>query len=345
MTPESMLVVRAAASALATAFVLTPVARAASRRMGMLDVPNERSMHVVATPRSGGNAILAGILIAAIGSGSWRDPMMAALIVAMAALALLAIADARFDLPVAVRLSSQLVIAVCVVAFSRTPVVSLGFLPGGSADPLPLLLGGGAAVLWLTWMVNAYNFMDGINGLGALEAMVCGGVLALIFLARGDTAGAVMSVAIVGAAAGFLPWNLPSGSIFMGDVGSTTLGFSLALLTLRAAVSMPLLVAMLPLFPFVFDATFTLLKRWRDGERIHVAHRKHVYQRLARQGWSHAAVALLYGTIAAACGAASLVARDWAWPATLIPVTAATVLMSVLAYAVYRRGQVPGGTP
>ncbi|MEO7457303.1 MAG: glycosyltransferase family 4 protein [Gemmatimonadaceae bacterium] len=336
MNVPALLPLSAAATAFVVALVLTPIARYASLKLGMLDIPNERSMHVIPTPRNGGNAILAGILVAALQSGVWRDHGVFILLMAIIALAVLAIGDARFALPIRFRFSAQLLVAGAVVILGRVPIVNLGISPPG-ITAIPFVIGAAAAIFWLTWMVNAYNFMDGINGLGAVEALVCGSALALLFTASGDTAGATMSLVVAAAAAGFLPWNLPSGSIFMGDVGSTALGLCLAALTLRAAMTMPFLVAFLPLLPFAFDATFTLLKRWHDGEQIHVAHRKHVYQRLARQRGSHTFVAISYGLVATACGAAAIIARQWEWPKTLIPVAAALVLLSGITHVVYYR--------
>jgi UDP-N-acetylmuramyl pentapeptide phosphotransferase/UDP-N-acetylglucosamine-1-phosphate transferase len=157
------------------------------------------------------------------------------------------------------------------------------------------------------WIVNAYNFMDGINGIAAAEAVVCGLTMGVLFVAHGDLPAALLGFAAAGAALGFLPLNL-MGRVFMGDVGSSLLGIIFASLALRGAHDGFAVPIVLPLAPFLFDATTTLCLRAAAGERFFsTPHRNHAYQHLVRRGWSHVAVTGLWTALAIACGAASLV--------------------------------------
>jgi UDP-GlcNAc:undecaprenyl-phosphate GlcNAc-1-phosphate transferase len=275
----------AAGTAAVVAFGLTPLFRSDSRRRRRLDVPNERSSHTVPTPRSGGRAIALGIAAGLATGASALDARIAMLAAAVAVLIVLAIADEGFDLPRGLRFVIQIGVASAVAVFASRreldAVIAHWHVAGG-------IVALGAAVIWLTWSLNAYNFMDGINGIASAEAVIAGATLALLFGRAGDSAGQVLAVAIAGAAVGFLPWNLPSGSIFMGDVGSTTFGFLLGALVLRAGGDGMLIPAVLPLLPFLLDASVTLLIRAAKGERFFsTPHRSHFYQRLAATGWTH----------------------------------------------------------
>jgi UDP-N-acetylmuramyl pentapeptide phosphotransferase/UDP-N-acetylglucosamine-1-phosphate transferase len=175
-------------------------------------------------------------------------------------------------------------------------------------------------VLWLTWTMNAFNFMDGSDGMAGVQGAFSGLLLAWAFL-REPGAGemAVMAAAVAGVCAGFLPWNLPAARVFMGDAGSVPLGWLIGGLGVTGAVAgviaWPLVV--LVLAPFHVDAGLTLLARIRRGERWYTAHRTHVYQRLIAQGWTHGQVLLAYTalnlTIVAPAALLGMNRTDWAW--------------------------------
>jgi UDP-N-acetylmuramyl pentapeptide phosphotransferase/UDP-N-acetylglucosamine-1-phosphate transferase len=129
--------------------------------------------------------------------------------------------------------------------------------------------------------------------------MICSVTLGVLLASGGDVPGAIIAAAIAGAAAGFLPWNL-GGSIFMGDVGSAGLGFLFSLLVLRTSVVTPTVAAILPLFPFLFDAGVTIVTRAIKGESFFsTPHRSHFYQRLVALGLNHVTVSLVYAALAA----------------------------------------------
>jgi UDP-N-acetylmuramyl pentapeptide phosphotransferase/UDP-N-acetylglucosamine-1-phosphate transferase len=327
----------AAVAAFAIAVLLTPLARSIGRRLRTLDVPNERSSHTVPTPRTGGWAILLGVLVGLGTSGALLDAGVAALAAGAVAVALLSFADELWTLPRSLRLGAQFVIPV--VVFAATPPDVRGILlPVGDAPGL-LAVALLVAVVWVVWITNAYNFMDGINGIASVEAIVCGSTFAALFLRQGDVAGALAAAVIAGAAAGFVPWNLPSGSIFMGDVGSAPLGFGLAVLALRLASTGMVVQAVLPLLPFILDATTTLLMRMAKGERFFsMPHRSHFYQRLTQQGFSHTAVTSIWGVLAVASSALALVYHTLSVAARLAGVLGVVAVHVALGLVILARG-------
>jgi UDP-N-acetylmuramyl pentapeptide phosphotransferase/UDP-N-acetylglucosamine-1-phosphate transferase len=280
-----------------TALVLTPVAQRLGIRYGRIDVPNERSSHTKPTPRTGGYAILAAIAIAFMAGGAWRDGPLDVILVSAILLALLAVVDEVRPLDQKLRLGFQVFVAAAAVYGSGSAVYHIT-LPGyvlslGAFGTL-------ASVFWVVGVVNAYNFMDGVNGIASVEAIICGSAMSIMFIRVGDATGAILTLAIAGACAGFLPWNFPSGSIFMGDVGSATIGYFFALLVLRLSnQQVTFISAALPLSPFLLDAGVTLVRRMLNGEAFFsTPHRTHFYQRFNRLGRSHAAVTVVWGLLA-----------------------------------------------
>ncbi len=283
--------------ALATAFtiavILTPLLRRVAHRVGYLDVPGTNSSHEIPVPRSGGYAIVLGIIVATLVAGGPGDRDMAVILAGAAALAVVAAIDELRALPRFGRFVVQILIAAA-IAYGGHVILARISLPYG-IDVRLGTLAGVAAIVWVVGMINAYNFMDGLNGMASVEGIVCGIAFALLSLSIDDSAG-------------FLPWNLPSGSIFMGDVGSAGLGFLFALLSLRlASIGVPFVATALPLTPFLFDSSITVLRRAAAGERFFATrHRSHFYQRLNRTGVSHGQVTMVYGLLALVSSAVAL---------------------------------------
>ena len=294
----------AGALALGGSLVLTPLFRAWALRRNRLDVPNERSSHHVPTPRNGGSAMAIAVVFAVGVFGPVIDAQLAVLGAAALLVVLLALADEHRALPQWLRLLVQFIVA-------TTAVLALEYWPPGFADAIsrdspPIWVLGAVAILWITWVINAYNFMDGINGIASTEAIVCGVTLGLLFGRASDIGGQVIAFSLAAAALGFLPWNFPTASIFMGDVGAYMFGFFFSALALRAGAEHMLIPAALPLLPFVADATVTLMRRIVKGEAFFRAHRSHYYQRLNILGWSHGRVTTLWTGLAVACSMVAL---------------------------------------
>jgi len=281
-------------AALILAALLTLAVRRLASAHGLLDHPNARSSHEHATPRGGGASIVLVVSIAAIvlaARGALDSHLALALLVGGAAVATVGFLDDREALPPGVRLIVHL-------AAATWAVIQLGGLP-----PLQIgdqivqlgLVGNVLAVLGIVWTLNLFNFMDGIDGIAASEAIFVAFVGALLTpsLVNGPGVG-FAALVFAAACGGFLLWNWPPASIFLGDVGSGYLGYVIAVLALSASRDNPvaLWVWLILGGTFFADATVTLVRRLLRGERVHQAHRCHAYQWLARRWGSHGKVTL-----------------------------------------------------
>jgi Fuc2NAc and GlcNAc transferase len=216
----------------------------------------------------------------------------------------------------------------------------LGGLPSLSVGSATLhigIVGSVLGIIGIVWAINLYNFVDGIDGLAAGEAISTGVIGGLILLAMGQTGLATVSLIIAAANAGFLPLNWAPARLFMGDVGSGMLGYLFAVLAIASENSgaVPLLLWVLLLGAFVFDATVTLCRRIAHGERWYHAHHSHAYQRMVQAGKSHAQVSSTILVINLALALLAIVA--WLRPALfLIAIGAGTVLLSIIYLSVER---------
>lgn len=317
----------------ALACALTPLFRALAIRAGKLDLPNHRSSHAVPTPRNGGYAIVLGIAGAFGVLARVLDRQLLILGLAALAAAILAWVDEHFTVRAVVRLVLQLFIAGIAVYAGGLVLTQIAGVP-------LLLFAVPVTLFWLVGVLNGFNFMDGINGIASVEAIVCGATLAALLARQGDTVAAAIAFAVGAAAAGFLPWNLPSGSIFMGDTGSTALGLSLALLVVRAAAGdASFIAAALPLLPFLLDTSLTILRRALRREHLFEAHRSHYYQRLNQLGFSHTVVTSVWGALAIACATAALIYDQVAVGGKVGVVGAVMALHAVLFVLIDWRGK------
>lgn len=253
----------------------------------ILDRPNERSSHVMPTPRGGGLAVVAGISVAMTVLWLCEAISLEVLLVASPTLAVAIIGwvDDRRGLSVRIRLVVQSVSALAVV------------LMLGSVHHISLSTQI-AFLFFLVWMINLYNFMDGSDGILGLHVTTLALSFVVILAWRSFSQLSAVYLVIAGCTIGFLIWNWHPAKIFMGDVGSAALGFLLAALALYSVVGgeiSPALVMILHA-TFIGDATWTLVNRAVRGRRIFQAHRSHFYQKLLRVGWSHSSVARLFGS-------------------------------------------------
>ena len=283
----------ALAGAIVTA-TMTPILAAWARRGNYLDIPNHRSSHAVPTPRIGGVALVLGVSTGALIldlSGTGLDRRTVIVLAGALGIAVLGLIDDFRHVPALVRLAIQSAIATAVVVgqpFSSLP---------GSAGWVEMFL----TVLWLVALVNAYNFMDGIDGIAGAQAVVAGiGWLAVGTIVEAPHV-AALGLLLAAASSGFLLHNWHPAKVFMGDAGSGFFGFLFAALPLLAPASHGgslWLCAILLMWPFLADTSLTLLRRLSRGENVLAAHRSHLYQRLVLAGQSHSRVALLYAGLA-----------------------------------------------
>ena len=282
----------AGALAAAVSAALVPVIYTYAERRRIVAVPNERSSHHRVTPVGGGVPIVLCVVV-----GVWllrdaADLADASWWMSYAAGGLLVAAISWWDDMHGVPVGARLVVHAIAAALVVLP------LHDGLGSTMVVVL----AFSWLVGFSNAYNFMDGIDGIAAAQAIVAGAGWAVLGLQSGDSLMSAAGAIVAGASLGFLFYNRPPARIFMGDVGAAFIGFTFAsLIVLAWTRSLNHAVAgVLFVWPFVFDAAFTLLRRLFGGENIFQAHRRHLYQRLVAAGWSHARVTLLYAGLAAA---------------------------------------------
>jgi UDP-N-acetylmuramyl pentapeptide phosphotransferase/UDP-N-acetylglucosamine-1-phosphate transferase len=267
-----------------TVLAAEPLTVALLRRLAVLDVPGGRSSHSVPTPRGGGVPIAVGLVAAVlIAPGSGKAKL--ALAAAVGFFGLLGLLDDLGGLPALSRLALQ--------AAGASAVASLLVLPGRL--PAFVLAAAVAAVaLWTVGFVNAFNFMDGVNGISGAHALIGGVAYACLAGQPRDGLGAAAGLALAAGACAFLPWNAVRARVFLGDVGSYAIGGTLAVLAARLVMlGVPVDAVAGPVALYLADVAWTLQRRIRRGERWLEGHRTHVYQRWCDAGWSHAEVTVL----------------------------------------------------
>ena len=281
--------------ALSLTTVAVPITLKILRRRGYLDRPNERSSHAIATPRGAGLAQIVGGA-GALASSGWL-PLSG--LVALAGFSALGAADDLKPRPPILRLILQATIAIAAVALA---------LGSWNSTDLPLFFIGAIAVLVFVGMVNATNFMDGINGISVLHGVIFGSVYCIILWRAGLPEWVTLGATLAGVSLAVFPWNWGrTARIFLGDSGSYLLGAAIALLFLTTWLLGPgLLIAVAPITIYLADTGSTLIQRIWKRESITIAHRDHVYQRLVRSGWSHPRTALFVAAFSTVTSAIAL---------------------------------------
>jgi len=266
----------AAASCGAFVAVAEPLAIVLLRRASAMDLPNERSSHAVPTPRGGGMPIALGLIVVAL---VMRNPAADAFAIAVSAFAAIGFADDLKGLRAGRRLILQAMASVTVAVTLVAPL---------HLRPAALVAAAALIAIWVASVVNAFNFMDGVNGISAAHAVIGGAAFACLGALRPDAFLVAVGGAVATGALAFLPWNALRARVFLGDVGSYGLGAALAVLAVCAVIrGLPVEAALGPLALYLADTGWTLQRRIRSGERWLEAHRTHIYQQWCEAGWSH----------------------------------------------------------
>ena len=297
--PETIDAVYAFIVAAVLALLLVPASEWIARRIGAIDIPNERSLHVKPTPKLGGLAILVGVLVAGIlflplGDGPRGDETRAILMGAVA-IAAVGVIDDVFDLHAAIKLAGQ--VAATIIPVSAGVTVTAFTLPFlGGVDPASVEivgsvdLGEALTVFGIVAIVNIINLTDGVDGLAAGVCVISAAALAVIALSLDRNAAGVLAALTAGGALGFLRHGFPPASSFMGDTGSNLLGFLLGCIAIQGALKtnavvalfLPLIVLMVP----ILDTSFVIAKRIKYRRPIYEADRSHFHHRMANLGFS-----------------------------------------------------------
>lgn len=255
----------------------------------LLDIPNERSSHTTPTPRGGGVAIVAATFIALLTAYPLELSNQSTLCLLAPGLlmALVGVSDDLITLNIRIRLLIQLAAASLITGIALYHTQELSSMT-------PLL--GIAAIVGIVWLTNLYNFMDGINGLAAFQAIfVCGSMSILFYFQKAHLETIPFMLTLGSASLGFLYWNFPRAKLFMGDAGSLFIGITFATLMvwtsrndLNIAYSWLVILA-----AFIADASYTLIFRLTTGQKFYLPHRSHFYQKTAMRLDSHTKATLL----------------------------------------------------
>lgn len=266
-------------------FVLTYFVKQIAINKSLVDIPNDRSSHTIATPHGGGIAIAVTWFIG-VSYLYYINDINSSLYYALLAgiiISIVSYLDDLYELSAKVRLATQILVALIGLYFlgglEKIDVVVFSIENQISTNIF--------AILMIVWFINLYNFLDGIDGYAGSEAIFLGLAGYLLFSES-------YFLVLVAAILGFLIWNWHKAKIFMGDVGSTLLGYNIAIFAIYHQNSSFLenegtsILVWITLFGlFWFDATLTLYRRYKNREKLSQAHRKHAYQRLTQSGWAH----------------------------------------------------------
>lgn len=290
------------AGAFILAFLLssgaTPIAKIIAFKIGAIAYPNERTMHKVPTPVAGGMAIYFGFVITVllfvptIGQGQMTS--FAGLIIGATLITIVGLLDDVYSLSPRIRIVFQ-VLSALIVIFTGTTIdsISVPFLASGQIEFG--MFSNMITLFWIVGITNAVNFLDGLDGLAAGIASIASFVLMVIAILFGDPAVAglaiLLTASLTGSCLGFLPHNFNPAKLFMGDTGSTFLGFSLAVISiqtmLKTYTALTLIVAVIVLALPIFDTTFAVFRRAINRRPISEGDRGHLHHRLVDRGLSH----------------------------------------------------------
>lgn len=260
--------------------VLTYLIREYTLKKSILDIPNERSSHLIPTPRGGGLAIIITFYIGVFIFKNYIDKELFLALFTALPIVIISLIDDIHPLSSKVRLAVQsfsAILAIYILGGVNTIDFTLFQLNSWWLNIVAFF-----SILWLT---NLYNFLDGIDGYASTQTVIIGIGLFLFF---SNPLGLVLIVGSLG----FLIFNWDKASIFMGDVGSATLGFIVALFVFSDTSNGNIYIWLVLLSLFWIDASITLFRRYLNKEKLSKAHRKHAYQRLTQIGWSHSKVVL-----------------------------------------------------
>ena len=311
---------------------LTGLVRRYAIRNHLMDHPNSRSSHSIPTPRGGGLGIVVTFTLALIYfvlSNQLEVKIFLALAGGGGLVAVIAYWDDHQSLSVKTRIPGYFVAAVWATMWiNGIPHLDMGVTIWNWG-----WLGHIVSILGIMWLLNLYNFMDGIDGFASSEAIFASGIGGILLLEAGEKGLGLTSLALAAACVGFLSWNWPPAKIFMGDVGSIFLGYVLGVLAIvsdqKSDVSLWIWLILLSVF--IVDATVTLLRRLLQGEKVYEAHRSHAYQHATTVVDSHLKVTLsVIGINLLILVPLALIALNWP-KASLLAAGTAIKLLTITA--------------
>ncbi len=302
-------------------FATTPLVRRFAYKIGAVDIPKDkRRVHKRPTPRIGGLAMIFGFIAAVVCFNDEWTRATAAILSGALILGVLGVIDDCKELDAKLKFVVQIIAALIVVFWGDIRISVFSNPNVFSSEPyviLPMWLSATVTVLWIVFMTNAVNFIDGLDGLAAGVSAIMSMSLVFIAITHQDSTGpaiAIMGLAIMGSCFGFLPFNFNPAKIFMGDTGSTFLGYMLAVLSVQGmfksyaviSFAVPLLMLGLPLF----DALFAMIRRIFSGKSPMVADRGHLHHRLYDMGFSQKQTVFILYAISGVLGITAILLAE-----------------------------------
>lgn len=298
-------------------FAATPIVYRLAFKIGAIDIPKDsRRMHKKPIPRLGGLAIIFGFIVSLCCFGQMTRSL-AAILVGAAIIAVMGVVDDCKNLDARLKFIIQGIAALIVIIGGNVRITVLTNPNIFSDNPylvLPWWISGIVSFLWIVFITNAVNFIDGLDGLAAGVSAIMSVSLVFIAVRIGEYSVAVVGLAIMGACFGFLPFNFNPAKIFMGDTGSTFLGFILASLSIQGvfksyaiiSFAVPLLILGLPLF----DAMFAMIRRIYHGQSPMKADRGHLHHRLIDMGFSQKQTVFILYAISGVLGITAVILAE-----------------------------------
>ncbi len=334
MEHKWLLYIAAFACAFSITLVTTPFAKWLSFKAGAIDYPKDRGVHHKPMPRMGGIAIVLGFLIPVIGLYYFEKTMnlsqFIGFIIGVSIIVVLGILDDTHNLPAKLKFCVQ-IIAALIVIFSgtRIHVVLWPVTHTLQAFSVPITL------IWIVGMTNAVNLIDGLDGLAAGVSSIASLCLMVLCIMTGSTAAVVFTAALAGACIGFLPRNFNPAEIFMGDTGSTFLGFVLGVTSVlgvfKGYALLALIVSMLCLGLPIFDTIFAMLRRMAKHQPIMQADRGHMHHKLIDHGFSQKQAVLILYAISLILGLLAIFI-SFKDSRTIVVVVLTIILLSFIIY-------------
>ena len=316
-TSEIIFLILTFVIAFAFSFAATPIAHRLAFKIGAVDVPKDgRRMHKKPIPRLGGVAIVFGFMVAICCFGRMNRELTA-ILVGAAIIFVMGIVDDCKDLGAKFKFLVQIIAALVVMIGGNIRITVFTNPNIFSDNPylvLPWWLSGFATIVWIVFITNAVNFIDGLDGLAAGVSAIMSVSLVFIAVRVGEYPVAILGTSLMGACFGFLPYNFNPAKIFMGDTGSTFLGFLLATMSIQGtfksyaiiSFAVPLLILGLPLF----DAMFAMLRRILKGQNPMTADRGHLHHRLIDMGFSQKQTVFILYAISGVLGITAVVLAE-----------------------------------
>ncbi len=306
---ETVKILLSFACAFLLAFLSTPLVKKLAKKIGAIDIPKDkRRMHTDSVPLIGGLAIFLGFLASTVLFAE-IDIKIIAILSGALIMVVLGVFDDKYALGAKFKLMIQIIAAaIPVIAGVRIERIILPFLKSGGIEfgwlAYPI------TILWIVALTNAVNLIDGLDGLAAGVSAIASFSMFLIALMQGNYVIAVMSAALVGACCGFLPYNFSPASIFMGDTGSTFLGFVMASLSVLGLFKIHAIISFaVPFIAFgipIFDTSFAIFRRLKEHRPIMSPDRGHLHHRLVDMGFSHKQAVLIIYAICIILGAVAV---------------------------------------